>query len=68
MEMDLITIKNPRLKFMKWLEQFESGVEFEEFSTMFENFVNNDKYIEDINGQKLPYKLGDCSLFIVHNG
>jgi len=58
MEMDLITIKNPRLKFMKWLEQFESGVEFEEFSTMFENFVNNDKYIEDINGQKLPYKLG----------
>jgi len=63
MEMDIITNKDPREKFMLWLEQFEINVVLENFSTMFQNFVNNDKHIEDINSQKLPYKLG---LFIAH--
>ena len=58
MDMDIDSNNDPREKFMLWLDQFKIDIALEKFSIMFQNFVNNDKHIEDINSQDLPYKLG----------
>lgn len=56
--MNMDTNTDPREKFMMWLDLFKIDIAMDKFSIMFQNFVNNDKHIEDINSQDLPYKLG----------
>jgi len=57
-DMNMDTNTDPREKFMMWLDLFKIDIAMEKFSIMFQNFVNNDKHIEDVNSQDLPYKLG----------
>jgi len=57
-DMNMDTNTDPREKFMMWLDLFKIDIAMVKFSIMFQNFVNNDKHIQDVNSQDLPYKLG----------
>lgn len=58
MDVNMDINADPQEKFMMWLDRFKIDIELEKLNTMFQNFVNNDKHIEDVNSQDLPYKLG----------